>query len=236
MKRTTYRVQLAYDGFHFCGFAQQKNQISVEGEILAVLRPEIENIPALAVGGRTDKGVHATGQVISFWSHEKYSIGPITKLLNDASEHISIQDVRIVSRSFHARFSANGRRYVYFHPYVDVSIDHMNRMLLALIGRRCFSAFARDTPKGKSTIRTLWDAKVRECNFNNQKMIRFDFAADGFLRRQIRILVATTLREAAIKSADNVLLEFARKGDRAETAPAVDAGGLYLSKILYPPL
>jgi tRNA pseudouridine38-40 synthase len=236
MKRYTYRLELAYDGGPFCGFAKQQNQVTVEGEILKALSPHIENIPSVAVGGRTDKGVNASAQVISFWSHEAYETGFIRELIDSASPRIFVQDVRLVSRSFHARYSAGGRRYVYFHPQMNVSLKLINRMFLALLGRRCFSAFARDTPRAKSCVRSLWDARVRVSLFEGQEMLRFDFAADGFLRRQIRILVATALREATNGGDEHALLAIAQSQDRRMSAQPAEAGGLYLAKILYPPI
>lgn len=67
-------------------------------------------------------------------------------------------------------------------------------------------------------------------------MLRFDFAADGFLRRQIRILVATALREATNGKDEHALLAIAQSQDRRMSAQPAEAAGLYLTKILYPPI
>lgn len=235
MKRTTYRVDLAYDGSSYAGFAKQLDQRTVEGEILKVLQPHIKDLPAIMVGGRTDKGVNATGQVISFWSHTEYPTGFIDDAFRALPDDIATQNVRIVPRSFHARYSASGRRYVYFAPLLDVSIHRMNLMFNNIIGRRCFSAFARNTPPSKSTIRTLWEARVRITNFEGRPALRFNFGADGFLRKQIRVLVATVIREAIDAKDEYCLLDYCEQADRRLTAKPASPEGLYLSKIIYGP-
>jgi tRNA pseudouridine38-40 synthase len=187
------------------------------------------------VGGRTDKGVHATGQVISFWSHTDYPSEFILKILSESPSDIVVRHVQVVPRSFHARYSAAGRRYVYFHPLSTASIELMNIMLCNIVGRRCFSAFARNTPAGKSTVRTLWDARVRLALYHEQPMLRFDFGSDGFLRRQVRVMVASVIREASKNAPEECLLDFCLSGDRTRTASPAAPEGLFLSKILYGP-
>ena len=87
--------------------------------------------------------------------------------------------------------SARGRRYVYLLPDSEGRHDafRVDRMLGALVGRRDFGAYARDTPAGKSTMRRLWEARARRVRHEGVGAIRFDFAGDGFLRRQVRVTV-----------------------------------------------
>jgi|GEM_PF-5734493 len=234
--RTTYRVQLAYNGAAYAGFARQVDQPTVEGHLLEMLQPLMNEIPSVAVGGRTDKGVHATGQVISFWSRTPYSENQITQALEGTPDDIVIGDVSIVPRSFHARYTAVGRRYSYFHPYCEVDIHLLGRMLHELIGYRDFSAFARNTPSFKSTLRRLWYTHVRFAMFEGKPSIRIDFAGDGFLRKQVRVMVATAMREAQARSASNCLVKISQSCDRRETARPAPPEYLYLTKIIYPPV
>jgi len=138
--------------------------------------------------------------------------------------------VRRVPNHFHASFSAIGRRYVYLHPE-DVDVVRIDAMLRALVGVRCFSAFARDTPSGANTVRRLFAASASRA----LEGIRFDFHASGFLRRQVRVMVATALREALRESPTDVLVELAARGDRRATAPSAAAENLYLVGIDYLP-
>ncbi|MEE2904484.1 MAG: tRNA pseudouridine(38-40) synthase TruA [Myxococcota bacterium] len=234
--RTTYRVELAYDGSAYAGFARQVDQPTVEGHLLDALRPLMNEIPSVDVGGRTDKGVHATGQVVSFWSRTPYTEGQITEALDKIPQDIVIRDVKIVPRSFHARYTAVGRRYSYFHPYCEVDIHLLGRMLHELIGYRDFSAFARNTPSSKSTLRRLWYTQARFAMFEGKPSIRIDFAGDGFLRKQVRVMVATAIREAQAKSASNCLVKMCQSRDRRQTAQPAPPEHLYLTKIIYPPV
>ena len=102
---------------------------------------------------------------------------------------MAVRELREVPRSFHASFSATGRRYVCLLDD-DVDVQQLHAMLQPLVGKRCFSAFARDTPAGRSTVRQLWAASARRCG----SQLRLDFHASGFLRRQVRVTVATAVR------------------------------------------
>ena len=109
-------------------------------------------------------------------------------------------------------------------------------MLGALVGRRDFAAFARDTPAGKKTTKTLFEASARRVLADATPLIRFDFAGDSFLRRQVRVMVATALREAAAGSDAECLLRIAERGDRRASALPARPEGLYLVKVGYAPV
>lgn len=203
--------------------------------MLAALGALVPELPKLAAGGRTDRGVHATGQVVSFWSRGPLDLGQIGNAIDQAAPgDLVVRDLREVPRSFHAQFSASGRRYVYLLPSTAArDVARINRMLQPLLGRRSFTAFARDTPPGRSLVRTLRQASARICGSEEGPLLRFDFEADGFLRRQIRVLVATALRESEARAPDDALLELAEGEDRRRTANPIDPGGLYLVKVRY---
>jgi tRNA pseudouridine38-40 synthase len=233
VQRRTYRVEVAYSGAAFAGFQQQEGERTVESALLASLRPLVLDLPKLAVGGRTDRGVSATGQVISFWSRAPLELEAIASRIDRAAPgELCALDVREVPRSFHAQFSARSRHYTYLAALDRcLEVARIDRMLRALVGRRSFTAFARDTPPGRSTVRTLLHAGARI----ESDRLRFDFVADGFLRRQVRVMVATCLREAAQGAADDALLVLAEQGDRKRTAPEAPASGLTLARVGYDP-
>jgi tRNA pseudouridine38-40 synthase len=231
MDRHTYRIDLAYNGAGFAGFERQVGERTVESQLVAALSALVPDLPGVAAGGRTDRGVSATGQVISFWSRPRLALDAIASAIDRAApDEIAVLDVREVSRSFHAQFSASSRRYVYLWTTgAPFDVPRVDRMLSALAGRRSFYAFARDTPKGKSCVRRLLEARAREC----AEGVRFDFHADGFVRHQIRILVATAIREASLDRDDDALVRLAVIEDRRGTEPAAPAAGLYLTRIGY---
>lgn len=235
MKLHTYRAEIAYDGGAFAGYAMQRGLVTVESTLLEHLRELSPRLRRLAAGGRTDRGVHATGQVISFTSRDTVRPEDIIEAIDRAVPGcLCALSARKVAPWFHAQFSASHRRYVYLlEETTNAKVAHIDRMLSLLVGRRCFGAFARDTPPGKSTVRTLLEARAHYGLISGSPCIRFDFCANGFLRRQVRVLVSTAVREAEAGSPDDVLLSLAQGGDRAKTAPPAPANGLYLVKIGY---
>ncbi|MCK6552057.1 tRNA pseudouridine(38-40) synthase TruA, partial [Myxococcota bacterium] len=154
MERHTYRVELGYDGRAFAGFARQPGQGTVEGTLAAALAPLVPELEGVSVGGRTDRGVSATHQVVSFWSRRALDVRAIHDALAPL-DGVVVHDVRAVDRWFHAQYSARARRYVYEHPADGLDARAVDRLLRPLVGTRCFSAFARDTPPGKTTVRRM---------------------------------------------------------------------------------
>lgn len=229
-ERRTFRIGLAYDGAAFWGFARQVGRPSVEQALRDALEPLLDAAPAIAVAGRTDRGVSATGQVVSFHTRSPVTIDALRDAIDRASpQALACLGVEEVPRRFHARFSAVARRYVYLVDAPDVRPDVIDRLLLPLLGRRDFHVFARDTPPGRSTVRHLFDARARP----QGDRLRIDLCADAFLRRQVRVLAATALREARRGAPDDALLELAERGDRSASAPPLDPDGLTLARVIY---
>lgn len=224
--RRTFKVTLAYDGAAFAGFARQPDRVTVEGALLEALADVASSV---SVAGRTDRGVSATGQVVSF--HTRANVGPddITKRIDRAAPDALIaRHVEEVPRRFHATFSAVARAYVYFVE-TDVDAARVDRLLCALTGRRDFFAFARDTPRDAKTVRTLWWARAR----SDRARLRVDLVADGFLRRQVRVLTATAIAAVEADAPDDHLLAIAAAQDRKRTAHPLPPEGLYLDRVFY---
>ncbi len=235
MKRHTYRAVIAYDGTAFAGFAAVPGEVTVWSTVRSALIGAVPSFGKLAAAGRTDRGVSAIGQVISFVSQEDVPLDRIARAIDEAAPGaLAALEVRKVSNSFHAQFSACARRYAYFlDDDGSVDVDLMDRMLGALVGRRCFSAFARNTPFGKDTTKTLVEARARRIA---GARIRFDFAADAFLRKQVRVMVSTALREAAAGLDDEALVRLAEAGDRRLTPHPAPPEGLVLARVGYRPI
>jgi len=235
VQRRTYRAEIAYDGGAFGGYQRQPGLRTVESTLIDALSPLAGPLPAIPAGARTDRGVHATAQVVSFWSRFALDLAALREAIDRAvPEALVACDLRAVPRWFHARASAVSRRYVYLLDEGGVlDAQRIDRMLLPLIGRRCFGAFARDLPAGARTVTTLADARARRTCHLGREVLRFDFAAASFLRRQVRVMVATAARECERGAPENVLLDLALSGDRSATAPPAPPGGLYLVRVGY---
>lgn len=237
MQPRKFRITLAYDGSGFWGYAQQPGLRTLEGTLRAALAPVVPDLRRMVVGGRTDRGVHATGQVVSFQTRTHIRAEELAEAVDRAAPaELWCLEARRTVPGFHAQFWARGRRYLYLLPRgPDVPHpDRMEAMLSALVGTHDFHAYARDTPKGRSTVRRLEWARVRTVRIDGVPHVRFDFGGQSFLRHQVRIMVATVLREAAEQDprpeALKALLELR---DRTQTEPPAPPGRLYLAKIVY---
>lgn len=241
MKRCTYRLEVAYDGTRFASFAPVPGELSVWTTVRDALISVVPGFSKLAAAGRTDKNVSAVGQIFSFISRDPVELEKIRTAIDEAApDALAAIDLRRVSDSFHAQFTACARRYTYFHPD-DGALDvaRLDRMLCALLGRRDFNAYARETPFGKKTEKYLFDARARRIfdPHRETSFIRFDLAGEAFLRRQVRVIVATALREAANPSAsDDILVELAELRDRRLTPHPAPAEGLFLVRVGYEPI
>lgn len=235
MKRWTYRAEIAYDGAAFAAFAHVPGERTVWSTVRSALIRVVPGFGKMAAAGRTDKRVHAVGQVFSFIANAPVECAQIMDSLDaEAPGALAALDVRRVPDKFHAQFQACARRYVYLHPDDGtVDVGRVDAMLAALVGRRDFNAYARETPLGKKTEKTLIEARARAVAGESGPIVRFDIAGDAFLRRQVRVIVATALREAAAGADTDVLLRLAEGGDRRATALPAPSDGLYLVKVGY---
>jgi len=234
VERHTYRLDLAYDGTGFAGFRRQPGQRTVESTLVQVLQPFVPELEGVAVAGRTDRGVHATGQVVSFWARQPLQVDELRRAVDQvAPGEIVTLAGREVPRSFHASFSATKRRYTYLlDDQGEVQAERVNALLEPLLGPRCFAAFGRRLPAGRSTRRRLLFARAHR----QGPWLRFDLCADGFLRMQVRVMVATALREVRAGAPTDALLRLAECGDPTRAAAPAAAVGLHLAGIDYPPM
>ena len=137
--RRTFRVVLAYDGAAFAGFARQPGHRTVESAVQEELTSRGVDVRGFATGGRTDRGVHAVGQVISFHTRSDVSAAGVAAAI-DQAPGLAVCEATLAPRWFHARYSAVFRRYAYFHETIDDDVARIDRMLGQLIGTRCMSA------------------------------------------------------------------------------------------------
>ena len=198
-----YQAILAYDGAGFSGSQRQANSRTVQGELERALRNLGWSDRAILMAGRTDTGVHATGQVAAFdleWTHSA------DKLLWALNKHLPsdlvVRSLRPASADFHPRFDATSREYcyrVFFAPIRDplrdrflwrtwpaVDEDALKRSAGIFLGTHDFAAIgSRTTPKG-TTVRTVTKAEWKKMPDGEWQ---FKVRADAFLYRMVRRLV-----------------------------------------------
>lgn len=192
--------------------------------------------------GRTDAGVHATGQVISFSVTTRLDEATIGRGVNALlPTDIAIRDVEPAGADFHARYSATGRTYEYRirtapqreplehhrEHWLPAALDEpaMRAASTLLVGRQDFSAFAI----GPGGVRT-----VRRAEWSREgSLLRFEVEADGFLRGMVRAIMGTLLWVGRGQIPIDRVGEIVSSRDRSQAGPSAPAQGLCLIRVDY---
>ena len=241
-----YQVTIAYDGTDFYGYQRQKNHRSVQGEIENALKSLGWMERTITSSGRTDTGVHAVGQVISFeltWKHSEEKL--MSAINSSLPRDISAREVKTAPTGYHPRFSAKERQYLYqivFTPNRNPILDRyfwriwpkLDEELLKegaekLIGRHDFSSFGRPSKKGGSTTRTVSSSKWQF--FEDEKAF-FRIRAESFLYHMVRrtVFLLVQVGQGKLTAID---LEKNLNGKRELPAGIAPAHGLFLEKVIY---
>jgi tRNA pseudouridine38-40 synthase len=249
-----YQLTLAYDGTDFFGSQRQASKRTVQGELEKALCKLKWTGRSVILAGRTDTGVHATGQVASFdldWSH---SDEELLRALNAAlPADLAVHKARMVHAKFHPRFDATSRCYRYrlfcqpvrdpirerFHWRVWPKIESETLVQTAqlFLGTHNFSAFGSlTTPRG-STMRTVMKAEWTQAD---QDEWHFEVRADAFLYRMVRRLVFVQVAVAQGKASVDAIVpplaqqELVENGNEQLPAGLAPAHGLMLVEVTYP--
>ena len=237
---------LEYDGSAFHGWQIQPAGGTVQNALQAALL-EIAGEPLSVVcAGRTDAGVHATGQVVHFDTCAERPLSAWVRGVNTfLPPAVAVRWVQPVDDAFHARFSAHGRRYRYvlinraqrsgvwhgragwYHHPLDV--DAMQKAAAFLLGEHDFSAFRAAACQARTPVKTLRQADVRRFG----DYIVFDFEASAFLHHMVRNLVGSLVYVGQGKQRPEWITTLLLAADRQHAAPTFSAAGLYLVGVRY---
>jgi tRNA pseudouridine38-40 synthase len=243
-----YKLVLQYDGTKYSGWQMNKNAANTLEEKLEVLLAKlIEEEVELIGSGRTDKGVHARGQVANFRTTKNLNCDRLQKEMNHfLPEDIAVLSVEQVAHEFHSRLHAkskcyryaiyksiNGTKPVFERKYVTVleqelDLYKMQKGIELLIGTHDFKGFCSDKTK-KSTVRTIHSIDIVEVD----DYIFFDFIGDGFLHHMIRILMGTLIEIGTLqRKAESILTVFDKK-ERSLAGYLTPPEGLCLEEVYY---
>jgi tRNA pseudouridine38-40 synthase len=256
-----YQVILAYDGSSYKGFQRQANARSIQAVIEDALRKLNWQGKSILAAGRTDSGVHATGQVIAFdldWNHDTQDL--LTALNSHLPADVVANRIQKVKPSFHPRRDATWRKYAYriycqpvrqplLEPYAwrlwpEVDIAILHKAAQYLIGTHDFYAFGTPPQAGGSTVRVVLEAAWKQ----DEPYLIFEITAQAFLYHMVRrvVFVQVAVAQGKLVLSDLHLL-LSQKGainQRAEAnKPArslnvhgmAPARGLILEEVHYRP-
>ena len=242
------RIDLAYDGTNFSGWAIQPDRRTVQEVVETALSTVAQSPAQTIVAGRTDAGVHATGQVIHVDLPETLELEDLAYKLNRIlDEDVRINAIEIAPTAFHARFSALRRCYEYrildenrvIQPlarlntapwYRPLDVDVMNRASALLLGTHNYAAFCKYR-EGATTIRTLETYQWRR---DEQGCLVADVVADAFCYSMVRNLVGAIVCVADGRKGPEWISTLLEDKERVSDSLVFPARGLTLYKVDYP--
>jgi tRNA pseudouridine38-40 synthase len=242
-----YRLTIEYDGRPYKGFQAQDELPSVQSSIERAVKAFSGQTLRLQAAGRTDTGVHATGQVIHIDLEREWRAEVVRDALNAylIPEPIAVIDSAVAEGDWHARFSATERRYIYrilnrksppaldrgkvWHLKKRLDAEAMHDAAQTLIGHHDFTTFRHMQCQAKSPMKTMDVARV----WREGEQVLLEFASRSFLHRQVRSMTGT-LAEVGLGrwSAADVKAALEAR-DRKACGPVAPADGLYLIGVKY---
>ena len=246
MKRN-YRAVLQYEGTRYQGWQKQiTTDNTIQGKLEVLLSKMAGDTVEVNSSGRTDAGVHAYGQVISFSCDTDKSPEEIMEYMNQyLPEDIGVLSVVVAGDRFHARLNATGKIYRYrvlnsnvpkvfdrkfvFQVPESLDLEAMKKGISYLEGKHDFKAFTAKKNTKKSTVRTIHEIKMEEIDGE----LVFTFYGDGFLYHMVRILMGTLIEIGQHRRSPESILEAFESGDRVKAGFLAPAQGLALMQVFY---
>jgi len=242
-----YRLTLEYDGRPYRGFQAQATLPSVQASVeRAVLGFSGETV-RIHAAGRTDTGVHATGQVIHVDLTRDWRPEVVRDALNAhlAPEPIAVLDAAVAGEGWHARFSARERRYLYrilnrvsrpaldqgrvWHVRKPLDAEAMHEAAQALVGHHDFTTFRDMQCQAKSPMKTLDVARV----WREGDEVRLEFASRSFLHRQVRSMAGSLAEVGVGRWTKDDLAAALEARDRRACGTVAPPDGLYFTGVGY---
>jgi len=243
-----YAACVEYDGGNYCGWQRQSHSPSVQEQVEKALAKVANHEIKVICAGRTDTGVHATGQIIHFESvSSRTEFNWVSGANSYLPRDVCIKWAKPAPEGFHARFSAVSRTYRYLvlcnkqrtaiSPQAitlvkvqDLDIVEMQKAMNLLVGKHDFSAFRGANCQAKSPVRQVEMVNIEQIG----QLIQFEIRANAFLLHMVRNLVGALVPigkgELSLADFEKIFHSLDRKLAPAAAAP----NGLYLSEVEYP--
>lgn len=244
---TTIKLTIAYEGTDFSGYQRQaQGERTVQGELEKALRRLTGEAPKLIAAGRTDTGVHAKGQVVSFTTSARIPVDRWPAALNSAlPPDLIVGQAEAVEPAFHARYDAKTktyqyivsrrrwpdlflRRFSYHYPHF-LNVAKIREAAAYLVGEHDFKGFAAAGSAVVTTVRRLDQVAVDEV----EEELFFTLKGNGFLYKMVRNIVGTLLLIGGEKAEPALVREILVHGDRRAAGPTAPPQGLTLLSVEY---
>ena len=251
----TVALLLSYNGAPFCGFARQPGLSTVQGELEDALRLLFRREVLTTCAGRTDAGVHALGQVVSFdLSQQELDAHPLPALRRSldalTDEAISIREARQAPDGFSARFDAKSREYRYFlhtgrarpvfmrdfswHLSDELDVGAMREGARHLLGEHDFKSFCRvSSAEGKPTCRNVQEISLQSQEVMGEDVLVVKVVGNAFLHSMVRTIVGTLVAVGRGLREPAWVAEALAACDRRAAGETAPAQGLVLWKVEY---
>lgn len=242
----TIKAIVAYDGTNYQGFQRQKNGVGVQQVLEKALTEVLKEPILIKAAGRTDAGVHALGQVISFTTSSRIPPENYRRALEPhLPPDIAVREAFYAPDDFHARFDAVDKTYQYkllYAPLPDptrrhttwefrekVDVDRMNQAAALLLGKHDFTSFRNQGSQDTSPVRTLTEAHWVQ----DGDLYTFTITGDGFLYRMVRNIVGCLVRVGTGTWSREDFARVLAARNRKQAGMAAPPQGLYLMHVSY---
>ncbi|MEW6259941.1 MAG: tRNA pseudouridine(38-40) synthase TruA [Thermodesulfobacteriota bacterium] len=242
----TFKLTIEYDGTAYHGWQRQGRLPTVQATIERVISILIQEPVTLIGSGRTDRGVHALGQVAGFRSRTRLACSALMQGMNALlPEDIVVHSCIEVPSCFHPRHDAISKTYRYnlfngavrkavgrqyaWHVHRPLDLEAMQLGLAYVVGTHDFKAFESTGSPKVHTVRTIYRADLNE----EHGLIRIEFTGNGFLRCMVRNLVGTLVEIGLHRYPASEMNRMIASRDRRQAGVAAPAHGLFLVQVNY---
>lgn len=246
LQMNTIKLTLEYEGTAYAGWQRQPDHPTIQAALEDALAQITQTPITTVAAGRTDAGVHALGQVVSFRTDRSLSSQEWSRALNGVlPQDIAVLKAEFVSESFHARYSASGKLYEYrilnapcrpalqrnrlWHVPKPLDIPRMAQAATAFLGKHDFSSF-----QGSPTDTANPICLIEECSVSwEPPLLRITIKADRFLKQMVRAIVGTLVEVGHGKRVPSDISKIIQATDRRTAGTTAPPHGLYLVDVMY---
>lgn len=239
------KLTVAYDGTNYYGFQHQNNVLNIEDALLQAIQRVDNSVEKIYGSGRTDRFVHAKGQVVHFDTNKKILEYKWILAINTfLPEDIHVLTCEYVNDDFHARFSAVKKEYRYYIRYKsfdiftrnyaeyipNIDLDKMEKNIKRFLGVHDFRGFcSAQISKEKSTVKEIYRADM----IVHDEYLELVFVGNGFLKYQIRTMVGTLVDIATGRKDESIIDEIFETLNPGKSTRVLSGCGLYLVEVSY---